>query len=196
MSNRDEERDRVLEGFRGYLQTLAGVQMDPRLRGKLCQSESDIVQQTLWEAAQAWERLRPWDDAQRAGWLGTCLANNLRDEVRKARAQKRDVFREQALEGAAENSLSRLQSWVAADQTSPSEQARRNETALRVAEALARLPEREREAVVLKRWHGWSIAQIGERLNCTPRAVAGLLHRAVQRLKGMPDLRELLSEGG
>ena len=62
------------------------------------------------------------------------------------------------------------------------------EEALRLADALAQLPEAQHEALVLQYWHGLTVAQIGARLERTPVAVAGLLKRGLQRL------RELLGE--
>ena len=80
---------------------------------------------------------------------------------------------------------------MTAEQSSPSEQAQRNETALQLADALERLPPDTREAVVLQHWHGWTLARIAERLNRTPGAVAGLIHRALQQLKkNLADLDE------
>jgi RNA polymerase sigma-70 factor (ECF subfamily) len=53
------------------------------------------------------------------------------------------------------------------------------------------LPDAQREALVLQHWHGLKLAEIGERLERSPEAVAGLLKRGLKRL------RELLGgEGG
>ena len=72
---------------------------------------------------------------------------------------------------------------MAAEQSSPSEQVQRKETALQLADALEQLPPDARDALVLQHWHGWTLAQIAERLNRTPGAVAGLIHRGLQQLK-------------
>ena len=119
---------------------------------------------------------------------GTTLANNLTDEVRKLSARGRDAARERSLEAALEESSARLGDWLAAEQSSPSQKVERHEQALRLADALGRLPEAQREALVLQHWHGWSLAEIGAHLGRSPAAVAGLLHRGLRRL------RELLQE--
>ena len=166
-----------LERYRPYLTLLSRAQIDPALQGKI--DLSGVVQQTLLEAHLARQRIADWDEAQQAAWLRRLLAHNLTDEIRKLRTEARDVSREQALDASS----ARLAAFLAADQLSPSEQARQKETAVLLADALERLPPDTREALVLQHWHGWTIARIAERLNRTPGAVAGLIHRGLQQLK-------------
>jgi RNA polymerase sigma-70 factor, ECF subfamily len=175
------------ERFRGYLLLLARTRLDPRLQGKL--EASDVVQQTLLEAHQGLARFRGQEVAQQAAWLRQILARNLANAVRDLCRGKRDVARERSLEAALDDSASRLEAWLAAEQSSPSQQAERHERAIRVAEALAELPDSQREAVVLRHWQGCSLAEIGEHLNCSTAAVTGLLHRGLKSLRTL--LRDL-----
>jgi RNA polymerase sigma-70 factor (ECF subfamily) len=175
-----------LERFRSYLLFLARHQLQGRAPVQV--DASDLVQQTLLEAHQQVARFRGGTDAERAAWLRQILAHNLADAVRALHRDKRDRDRERPLEAALAQSSAQLASWLAADQSSPSQRAVRHEEAVRLADALAQLPEAQREALVLQHWHGLTLAQIGQRLGRTPVAVAGLLKR------GLARLRELLDE--
>jgi RNA polymerase sigma-70 factor (ECF subfamily) len=173
--------NQALEKYRTYLETLTFLQIDPRLRSKF--GMSDIVQQTLVDAVPDLERLQALDDSGRKRWLRRVLVNNLLQEVEKWRAQARDPGREQSVEAAASESSVRLHEWLAAEDTSPSERLVRKERKLRVLEALAQLPGREREALILQQYHGWTLDQIAEHLECTSKAVAGLQARGRARLR-------------
>jgi RNA polymerase sigma-70 factor (ECF subfamily) len=177
----------ALERFRDYLRLLARVQLDPRLQAKV--DPSDVVQQTLGEAYEKRDQFQGNSAAELAAWLRQMLAHNLADALRAFTQQKRDVGRECSLEEALRASSVRLEGWLADDQPSPGEQVERQERALRLAGALAGLPEAQREALVLQYWHGLTLAEIRRRLNRTPAAVAGL------RKRGLQGLRRILKEG-
>jgi RNA polymerase sigma-70 factor (ECF subfamily) len=172
--------------YRNYLLLLARAQLDPRLQGKL--DASDIVQQSLLEAHACSGQFRGTTSGELAAWLRRILARNMANVVRDLGRAKRDLAREQSLEGALEASSARLQAWLAAEQSSPSQQAEEGERLLRLAEALAQLPEAQRQAVELRHLQGWSLNDIAARMERTPGAVAGLLHR------GLLQLRTLLQE--
>jgi RNA polymerase sigma-70 factor (ECF subfamily) len=168
------------ERWRQYLTVLAQVQLAPRLRGKV--DLSGIVQQTLLEAFRAGQPLTG-GPAGEAAWLRQVLAHNLADEARRLATGKRDVARERSLESALEASSVRLGDLLAADQSSPGQRVVRDEEAVRLAAALAELPEAQREALVLQHWHGWPLARIAEHQGKTKAAVAGLIKRGLAALR-------------
>jgi RNA polymerase sigma-70 factor (ECF subfamily) len=176
----------LLDEYRDYLLLLARSRLDPRLRGRL--DPSDIVQQTLLEAHRAAEQFRGRTDAERAGWLRQILARNLANAVRDHTRDRRDVNRERSLQASLDESSARLEAFLAADQSSPSKRADRDEQLRRLASALAGLPDGQREAVELRHLQGWPLADIAARLGRSPSAVAGLLHR------GLAQLRTVLEE--
>src|SRR5580704_16635108 len=125
----------AVEKFRTYLLLLARMQMGQKLCAKL--DPSDVVQQTLLDAHQQREQFRGSTPAEMAGWLRRMLACNLADAVRAFSRGKRDVAREQSLEAALNASSLRLESWLQAEQSSPSQKAQRTEELLRLAKAMA-----------------------------------------------------------
>ena len=176
-----ETDDRPLDRYRQYLFLLARVHLDPRLGEKL--DPSDIVQQTLLEAFAQRDQFRGETEAEFVAWLRQILAHNLADALRGFRRAKRDVARERSLEQAMDHSSARLDAWLAAEQSSPSQRAIQHERAIHLANALAELPDAQREALILQHWHGHSLAEIGEKLGRTRAAVAGLLKRGLKRLR-------------
>src|SRR5437899_10455736 len=104
------------ERFRPYLRLLAGLQLDPRWQAKL--DPSDIVQQTLLQAHEARDQFRGQSAGERAAWLRQILARVLANAVRDLGRAKRDAGRERSLEAALSQSSSRLDAWLAADQSS------------------------------------------------------------------------------
>ena len=169
-----------LEGFRAYLQLLARLHLDPRLKGKV--DLSGVVQQTLWEGHRAVEPSPPPDDGQLAALLRRLLAN-LADEVRRCYAGKRDVGRERSLDAALEASSARLEAFLAADHSTPEQRAGRDEDLLRLAAALERLPEGQRQAAGLHYLRGWRLEEIANHLGRGKSAVAGLVRRGLDRLR-------------
>jgi RNA polymerase sigma-70 factor (ECF subfamily) len=171
----------ALERFRPYLHLLARLHQEPRLRSKF--DPSDVVQQTFLQAYQALDRFRGQSEAELLAWLRQILAHCLAHARRDWQRDKRDLARERSLEAALDASSARLEAWLAADQSSPSQQADRNEQLLRLAGALADLPEAQREALVLHYWQDWPVADIAQHLGRSTTAVAGLLKRGLRQLR-------------
>jgi RNA polymerase sigma-70 factor (ECF subfamily) len=186
MATEPESTDHILERYRVYLDCLTYIQVDPRLWRRF--GWSDVVNQTLLEAYRDLAKLEGIDEADRNRCLRRMLMNNLLDRIEHERAEMRDYRREASLDEALTGSSCNLQKWLAADTAGPEGRTDAVERGARLADALARLPQREREALILQKYHGWSLAQIAEHLDCTSGAVAGLHARGLKRL------RELLTE--
>jgi RNA polymerase sigma-70 factor (ECF subfamily) len=178
----------ALEPFRKYLKVLAELHLDRRLRGKL--DPSDVVQQTLLRAHSALGDLREREPAVLAAWLRRILARTLADAVKHFERDKRDINLERSLEADIDRSASGFAAWLAADQTSPSGRAERNEELLRMVEALAQLPDLMREVVVLKHCQGLTLQQIGDQIGRSVPAVASLLRRGLEALRNQLKAEE------
>lgn len=170
----------AFEPYRPYLTALAKLHLDAKLRGKL--DPADLVQQTMLRAHAAGPPHNR-EPAVIAAWLRRILARTLADVGRQYDADKRAVGLEQSLTADLDRSASGLEGWLAADQTSPSGGAARNEELVKLAEALAELPDPQREVVVLKHLQGKTLADIAQETGKSVAAVAGLLRRGLESLR-------------
>jgi RNA polymerase sigma-70 factor (ECF subfamily) len=184
MASPVHDRGAELERFRAYLNVLARLGLDPRLRGKV--DLSGVVQETLLEAHVQWQRFQSVAEAARPAYLRKALANNLKDAIARLQTARRDVGRELSLDEAVEASSARLGAWLASDEDSPSEQAGLQENQLRLARALEQLPEERRTAVELHSLQGLTLQETACLMGKTKAAVAQLVHR------GIKDLHDLL----
>ena len=175
--------EQALERFREYLHLLAQLDVDAQLRGKL--DLSGVVQQTLLEAHRDRAQFHGHSEEELAAWLRRILARNLVDEARKLKRAGYDATRERSLEEALEESSARLEAWLAAEQSSPSQRVMRNEQLLQLSDALAKLPEDQREAVVRHHLQGESLVAVAKEMNRSKQAVAGLLHRGLTKLRDL-----------
>ena len=172
--------DLGLERFRPYLLVLV-ARKSHEWRCPVVDA-SDIVQQTLMEAHRDAHQFNG-KPAELAGWLRKILAHNLQNVLKRPRTVM------QIVEELTDVSV-RIGNVGPAHEPSPSQNADAHERAVRLSDALARLPEAQRQAIMLQYWEACSLAEIARHLKRTPAAVAGLLHRGLKRL------RSLLTEPG
>ncbi len=164
----------ALAEYREYLYSLARVQIDPRLREML--DAEGIVQETLLRAHKARDQMPGKTGGDIKVWLRTIFMRVLLDELA---ARKWECSLDAAAVG---DSSARVKDYLEGDVDDPSEQAMRNERALQLEAALAELPDKQRDAVVLKHIHGWSLVEISKHLGVNPSVVAALLHRGLTKL--------------
>ena len=150
---------------------------------------SGVVQQTMLQAHQHRHQMRAQDLGQQAAWLRTILGNNIAKAWRDFHCAKRDIARERALEKRLQETSDSLEAWVAADESSPSQKAMRQERALRLAEVLGSLPQDQQEVLVLHHCQGWPISKVAEHMERTYDSVTGLLRRGLNKLR--EDLKRL-----
>lgn len=179
-------QNNLLETYRSYLWTLAHAQLGAQLRGQL--DASDIVQVTLLKAHAGFSELRDHSPPVLAAWLRKVLATVLIDELRRCHRDKRDIDCERSLANDLEQSAAGMEQWLAADQTSPSMAAERNEQMLHLVGSLLKLPADQRDVVIQKHLRNRTLQDIAVETHRTVPAVAGLLRR------GLAQLREVMEE--
>src|SRR5262245_60664795 len=130
----DEAVGPDLARFRPYLRVLARANLDPQLCGK--PDPSDAVQEAMVNALRAADQFRGTTDAELAAWLRKILVRALAGAARDFARDKRDAGREQPLAATVEDSSARLEAWLAADASTPSQRAERNEDLVRLGAAV------------------------------------------------------------
>jgi RNA polymerase sigma-70 factor (ECF subfamily) len=155
------------------------MQLARGLQGKL--DPSDLVQQTLLKAHHHAAQFRGSSDAERLAWLRMILANTIADAARKFAPNAR--IRERSLEVMVERSSRMLEAILASEQTSPSQRVMRDEQMVRLADAIAQLPDDQRRAVEMHHLQGLPSAEIARRMDRSVAAVGGLLQRGLRALR-------------
>jgi RNA polymerase sigma-70 factor (ECF subfamily) len=177
-----------LDRFRPLLRLQARkIELDPRLGKRF--DPSDLVQETMLRAHENLPHFEGGSESELVGWLQEILGNVVIDEIRRARAQKRDVTLERSLDDVVTGSATRLDTYLTADSPSPSEQAVRREELVRLAGAIERLAADQRDVVIHRDLLGTPVVEIARQMGRTEKSVAGLL------LRGRRRLRELLEDG-
>jgi RNA polymerase sigma-70 factor (ECF subfamily) len=120
-------------------------------------------------------------EQQLKAWLRRILANTLSNALRSI--GRRGGGAELSLDDALEQSSTGIGESVADPGMIPQEIAAQNEDLLRLANALAELPEDQRTVLELKHLHGYSIAAICESTGRSPSSVVGLMYRGMKSLR-------------
>jgi RNA polymerase sigma-70 factor (ECF subfamily) len=175
-------REWPLESYCLLLEHWAGqFRLDRRLRLRF--DKSDLVQETLLRAHANETAFQGTTEAEWIGWLKEILTRTLIDEVRKARAGKRDVAREQSLQELLASPSAPLEALQTFREPAPSQRAEQLELRTHLARAVERLPEDQREVVVRRDLKQEPLAAIAGRLNRTSKSVSCLLFRGRRQLR-------------
>jgi RNA polymerase sigma-70 factor, ECF subfamily len=174
--------DSLLQRCRPLLRLQARrLQIDARLKRRF--DSSDLVQETLTRAVSRLDQFRGASEGELIRWLQRILHTVALNAVEEAGAQARDYARERPLQELMTDSSARLEFFLAAPAPTPAEKVERIELLLRLAEAIDRLPEDQRDAVNLRYLHGYRVDEVARLLDKTEKAVAGLLLRGREALR-------------
>jgi len=148
---------------------------------------SDVVQVTLKEAHERRRDFRGTSEEQLLAWLRQILLHRLIDELRRCRAQRRNVRQDASLDAIVSETTARVRTEVAVAAT-PSRELIRRETIDQVSRALEKLPKNQWLVVMLLHFHGLKVSEVASLLGRSSGSVASLLHRALGNLgKALKD---------
>jgi len=172
----------LLGRYNSYLTLLVRVQLSRRIQAKA--DPADLVQDTFLEAHRHFAHFRGTSEPELTAWLRQILGSRLANVVRHYVGTKgRDVRMETDLQAELDESSRFLDAGLIAAESSPSQQASHRETAVILADALDRLPEDYREAIVLRQLEGLPFADVAVRMNRSEDSVQKLWVRGLARLR-------------
>ena len=134
------------------------------------ESVSDLAQSVCREVLQDLEHFELRGAREFRAWLFECADRKIVDRYRFYRAAKRDMEREAQPESGFE---------ATGHNATPSRHAVIREEVEELRKALDKLPEMQRECLVLHRIVGLSYEEVGQRIDRSPSAVRGLVARAL-----------------
>jgi RNA polymerase sigma-70 factor (ECF subfamily) len=175
-------RQKLLERYRDYLRRMIAVRLDRRLAARV--DVSDIVQETLVEAARRLDEYLENRPLPFYGWLRRLAGDRVIDTHRRhVSAERRSVTLERRDLDLPDASADQLVRRLFADNTSPSNHLMREERHERLRTALASLPQRDREVLVMRHLEQLSTAEISAMLEISEPAVKSRLLRALVRMR-------------
>jgi RNA polymerase sigma-70 factor, ECF subfamily len=176
----------IFAEYREYLKCLARPRIPFDLRGRI--DPSDVVQETLLDALRGLSNYRGQSAAEMMGWLKQILQFKLVDRFRRLKLEPKAI----SLVGSdrLEKTSGGLRSIALLSRSGALARLIREEDALLVAKMLAKLPEAQAEAIVLKHCDGMRAEEICRHMNQTPAAIGGLLKRGMRRLRELMPLED------
>jgi RNA polymerase sigma-70 factor (ECF subfamily) len=178
MADPVEPNRALLENYAAGLRAQAGYLLDHRLRNLF--NTSDIVQQTILQAHQHWGQFRGKTENELRAWLRQILRNQVRTYMRRYLPEGDQ--REKSLQSFEESSAV-LEKYLAAEDSSPSDQAVRQERVDLLLTEIVQLPQDQRVAVELHHLKGCSLNDTAQQMGRSIQSVAGLLQRGLKQLR-------------
>lgn len=187
-------RNHLFTRHRSQLRRMVGVRMDDRIAARV--DPSDVVQEVLAEAAQGLQEYLQTRPLPFYLWLRELTWKRLVDLRRRhVDAKKRSVTREHPQKlMLSEHSSSDLAGKLMSLEKGPDWRLIREEQLARVRTALARLPDPDREVLILRYLEQMTARQIAAVLRISEGAVSMRQLRAVDRIRRLLD-DALPSEG-
>ncbi|MFC7265986.1 MULTISPECIES: SigE family RNA polymerase sigma factor [Streptomyces] len=139
----------------------------------------DLVQSTLEQVYVAWRRVGAADDPE--AYVRRVMING---HARKHRRKLKEFLAPKDDSGLTHELPDSGDRIAQADDRSA------------LLKALAQLPARQREAVVLRYWEDLSESQVAEAMGCSVGAVKSNAAKGIAKLRAIPGLAEMVTHGG
>ncbi|MFF9284691.1 SigE family RNA polymerase sigma factor [Streptomyces griseosporeus] len=139
----------------------------------------DLVQSTLEKAYVAWRRVGSADDPE--AYVRRVMINA---HARRHRRKLREFL------------APRDDSGIAREVPDSGDHISRAEDRGLLLQALAQLPPRQRQAVVLRYWEDLTETQAAEAMGCSVGAVKSNAARGIAKLRAIPELADTVMYGG
>jgi RNA polymerase sigma-70 factor, ECF subfamily len=176
--------DRLIEVHREPLRRMIGLRLDPALAGRV--DASDIVQDVMLEVSQRLNDYLRNPIMPFHLWVRHIAKDHMIDAHRRHRqAQRRSLDREQPIvpNAFADQSSLELAAQFIDPEMTPATAAVRHELQKRMADAVAKLEESDREIVLMRHYEQLSNQEVATSLGVS-EAAASMRHlRAVRRLR-------------
>lgn len=145
----------------------------------------ELTSQTFYRACRAWPRFQP--NAPVRAWLFQIAVNEWRRELRRRMLSRVLPFSD--FQHSDESS-----SFDPAEVETVTEEIERNESYLRLHNALMKLPQKYHTAIVLRYFEHMSISEVAAILGRPVGTVKSLIHRGLAKLQEDQGLREAWGE--
>jgi RNA polymerase sigma-70 factor (ECF subfamily) len=181
-------RLRLLGHYRDYLRRLVAKRLDRRLAARI--DASDVVQEILVTADRRLDDYFREPAVPFSVWLRQIAADRIVEAHRlHVASQKRSVTREDHGAKVPDQSSPELVSRLLADDTSPSNRLMRKENQQQIREAIAALPAKDQDVLVMRHLEQKSTAEIAAKLGLSEGAVKARLMRGLVRLRAALESR-------
>lgn len=176
---------KLFERYRNLMRMTLRSQISAELRTKV--DPSDMLQETYITAARSIPEFQGHDGETFVRWLQVIAARRVADAYRRYfDFEKRDLRREVPLDqllARSDRSAAHLVAELADMASGPLSIAHRHELAVRLADALATLPDHYREILQLRYLEERPLAEIAEQLGRTKGSTAMIMDRAIRKLR-------------
>ena len=185
---------RLFEQYSNLMRMTLRAQISAELRPKV--GASDLLQETFLTASRSVGEFDGENIETFIRWLQVIAARRVADAYRRYfDFEKRDLRREIPLDqllARSDRSAAALVDQLADSASGPLSVAHRHEQALRLADALAALPEHYREVLQLRYLEERPLNEIAQLLGRTKGSTAMLMARAIEKLRDLlnPSISE------